>query len=139
MNFNEYKERKLNENKKIRKEYFKLKKNRELSYEIGKNIRKTRQAQHITQKSLAKLLGTHQPSVARVENGSQLPSILFLKKISDALRVTLNIGFGVQKRDAQISSEADDKIERIKPTSILEIQNPVTSNSKETLFNKTSV
>ena len=39
----------------------------------------------LTQAQLAELVGTRQPSIARLENGNSFPSLSFLKRIADAL------------------------------------------------------
>ena len=88
MTFKEYKKRKLLKNKTLRKEYLKLKRDRGLCYKIGNSIKIARHSKNMTQKELAKIINTHQPSVARVENGSQFPTIPFLIKIADALDTT---------------------------------------------------
>jgi transcriptional regulator with XRE-family HTH domain len=51
----------------------------------------------LTQSELAKLAGTSQPSIARLESGSYLnPSLAFLRRIGNALNAYPEIHF--QKR-----------------------------------------
>ena len=47
----------------------------------------------LTQKELADLVGTKQPSIARLESGSDLPRLSFLQRVVEALggRVTITI------------------------------------------------
>jgi transcriptional regulator with XRE-family HTH domain len=39
------------------------------------------------------MIGTHQPSIARLENGSSVPSLSFLERIANALdaRIELHV------------------------------------------------
>ena len=39
----------------------------------------------LTQKELADLVGTKQPSIARLESGSDLPRLSFLRRVVEAL------------------------------------------------------
>lgn len=72
-------------NEKIRKQYRKV----DLAYEVGKMVSEARIARNLTQANLAKLVGTKQPSIARIERGSYLPSLTFLEKIANALDTQL--------------------------------------------------
>ena len=47
----------------------------------------------ITQEQLAKKLGTKQSAIARLESGRANPSVLFLKKLAEALDSNLQIKF----------------------------------------------
>lgn len=80
MNLKEYKN-KLMQDPKFKKEYEKV----DLAFEISKMIIELRIKKGITQKKLAELLGTKQPSIARAENGVMLPSLSFLDSIAKAL------------------------------------------------------
>ena len=53
----------------------------------------------LTQEQLADLLGTKQPSIARIESGKSLPSLSFLKRVVEALDGRLVIT--IQSRTAQ--------------------------------------
>ena len=61
----------------------------DLGYEIAKMITDARIAKDMTQECLAKLAGTKQPSIARVEKGDSLPSLSFLQKIAKAFNTQL--------------------------------------------------
>ncbi len=61
----------------------------DLEYEIGKMITDARILTRMTQQKLAKLAGTKQPSIARLERGDTLPSLSFLRKIAEALGTQL--------------------------------------------------
>lgn len=84
MNISELKN-KLLKNPKFAEEYNKP----NLALEVGSLIINARIRRGITQKDLAKLVKTHQPSIARLENGSSLPSLRFLEKIAVALKAKL--------------------------------------------------
>jgi transcriptional regulator with XRE-family HTH domain len=45
----------------------------------------------LTQEQLAELVGTKQPSIARLESGQSAPRLSFLKKVVDALGGTLTV------------------------------------------------
>ncbi len=53
--------------------------------EIGLEILGARIEDNITQRKLASLIGTQQPSIARVERGAVSPTIAFLSKIAKAM------------------------------------------------------
>ena len=58
----------------------------------------------LTQKELADLVGTKQPSIARLESGNDLPRLSFLRRVVEALggRVTITI-----EADPETTSAAD--------------------------------
>jgi transcriptional regulator with XRE-family HTH domain len=39
------------------------------------------------------MVGTHQPSIARLENGSSIPSLSFLDRIAKALDARIEVNF----------------------------------------------
>lgn len=45
----------------------------------------------LTQAQLAAMVGTRQPSIARLENGSSVPSLSFLQRIADALDAKIEV------------------------------------------------
>jgi DNA-binding XRE family transcriptional regulator len=61
--------------------------------EPGYQIARLRIQRGLTQSQLAEMVGTHQPSIARLENGSRIPSLSFLGRIAKALdaRIELHI------------------------------------------------
>lgn len=61
----------------------------DLAFEIGTMVAELRIHAGITQKELAKKLNTKQPSIARLENGSYLPSLSFLYKIAKSFNTYL--------------------------------------------------
>ena len=53
--------------------------------EPGYQVARLRMLRGLTQAQLAEMVGTRQPSIARLENGSSTPSLSFLNKIAEAL------------------------------------------------------
>jgi transcriptional regulator with XRE-family HTH domain len=75
----------LLKDKELRDAYNKI----DIKYDIGKMVTDARIIRNITQKRLAEIVGTKQPSIARIERGSSLPSLSFLQKIAEALGTQL--------------------------------------------------
>lgn len=80
MKLQDYKKKAL-ENPSFKKEYERY----DLAFEIGQMVLEARLFKGVTQQKLAEKLGTQQPSIARLENGQNLPSLSFLEKIAKAL------------------------------------------------------
>ena len=59
--------------------------------EPGYQIARLRIQRGLTQAQLAEMVGTRQPSIARLENGSSVPSLSFLERIADGLDATVEI------------------------------------------------
>ncbi|MHB8934298.1 MAG: helix-turn-helix transcriptional regulator [Bellilinea sp.] len=59
--------------------------------EPGYQVARLRIQRGLTQTQLAEMIGTRQPSIARLENGSSLPSISFLNKIATALDAKIEV------------------------------------------------
>lgn len=66
-------------------------KNKDLAFYISQIILEARLSSGLSQKQLAKKIGTKQPAVARWENGSQIPSISSLNKIAECLTKKLRL------------------------------------------------
>ena len=62
-------------------------------YEIIQAIIDARQAQHITQKELAKRTGIPQAHISRIETGNYNPSLKMLKRVASGLNKELHIEF----------------------------------------------
>jgi len=88
VSFSEVKEKWL-EDPKFKKAYDDL----EPEYAIVRQIIKQRIALKMSQKDLAKKLGTGQSAVSRLESGTYNPTLSFLKKLSKALDSNLVISF----------------------------------------------
>ena len=59
--------------------------------EPGHQITRLRIEHGLTQAQLAELVGTKQPSIARLESGETLPSLSFLKRVARALNAHFEI------------------------------------------------
>ena len=57
--------------------------------EPGYQVARLRLIRGLTQAQLAEMVGTRQPSIARLENGTSAPSLSFLTKIAEALGVMI--------------------------------------------------
>lgn len=62
-----------------------------LELEAGYQVARLRILRGLTQAQLAEMVGTRQPSIARLENGSSVPSLSFLERIAEALDATVEI------------------------------------------------
>ena len=62
-----------------------------LAFEAGYQIARLRLLRGMTQAELADIVGTRQPSIARLENGSSMPSLSFLERIAEALDAEVEI------------------------------------------------
>ena len=62
-----------------------------LELEAGYQIARLRLLRGMTQAELADMVGTRQPSIARLENGSSMPSLSFLERIAEALDAEVEI------------------------------------------------
>ncbi len=59
--------------------------------EPGYQIARLRILKGLTQAQLAERVGTRQPSIARLENGTSVPSLSFLQKIASALDARIEV------------------------------------------------
>ena len=59
--------------------------------EPGYQVARLRIQRGLTQTQLAEMVGTRQPSIARLENGSSTPSLSFLNKIAVALNAKIEV------------------------------------------------
>lgn len=73
--------------------FVKAQKELSLPAELAKQVMTLRQARGLTQKQLAKRIGTKQSGISRLENidDSKPPSLRFLLRIADALNATWKI------------------------------------------------
>lgn len=84
MNHSEFR-KKLLGREEFRKEYEKL----DLAFEISKMLIRARIIKGLTQEQLADLIKTKQSGIARLENGTNLPSLRLLEKIAKAYKTDL--------------------------------------------------
>lgn len=68
------------------------------SLEPGYQVARLRMQHGLTQAQLAELVGTRQPSIARLENGTSAPSLSFLNKIAAALNAKIEVRFVAEPR-----------------------------------------
>lgn len=59
--------------------------------EPGYQIARLRIARGLTQAQLAELVGTRQPSIARIESGKSLPSLSFLERVAGVLNARVEV------------------------------------------------
>lgn len=59
--------------------------------EPGYQVARLRILRGLTQSQLAEMVGTRQPSIARLENGSSIPSLSFLNKVASALNAKIEL------------------------------------------------
>jgi DNA-binding XRE family transcriptional regulator len=59
--------------------------------EPGYQIARLRIQRGMTQAQLADLVGTCQPSIARLENGNSVPSLSFLQRIAEVLDARIEV------------------------------------------------
>jgi predicted transcriptional regulator len=65
--------------------------NNSIEYQVVREIIKTRHELNLTQEQLAKLVGTKQSNISRLENGESNPTIEFLSKVAQAMGKNLEI------------------------------------------------
>ncbi len=79
----------LKTNENFRKEYDAL----TPEFEIVKAIIESRRAKCLTQKQLAERTGINQADISKIERGSANPSIKTLKRLAEAMDMTVHIEF----------------------------------------------
>jgi len=69
--------------------------------EPGYQVARLRIKLGLTQTQLAEMVGTKQPSIARLENGEGSPSLSFLEKVAEALGAEVKVSL-LPKRSAHV-------------------------------------
>ncbi|MBI5542434.1 MAG: helix-turn-helix transcriptional regulator [Deltaproteobacteria bacterium] len=59
--------------------------------QLARKVRSARQARGLSQASLARMVGTKQPAIARLERGHVLPRLDLLERIAKALGAHLHV------------------------------------------------
>ena len=75
---------------------------KDLQFQIGKEVELARAFKNMTQKELAAKIDTQQTSISRLESGSSLPSLSFLRKIAiafDTYLVPPRFGFMIESEN----------------------------------------
>lgn len=106
MKFKDYEKKIRESNKEYKKKI--LDQNQNFDFEVSFLITEARIKGGYTQKQLAKLMGTHQPSIARIEGGENLPTLSFLKKLANAVGAILippKFSFEDQTQDYTVESQ----------------------------------
>ncbi len=62
-------------------------------YEVVQRVIRQRTLRKMSQKELARRVGTQQSAISRLESGSANPSLLFLHKVATALGTKLDVSF----------------------------------------------
>ena len=70
-------------------------------------VAQLRMLRGLTQKQLAKLVGTRQPSIARLESGKREPRLSFLRKVAKALGARLEIRLVPEEEDAHVDHQSN--------------------------------
>jgi transcriptional regulator with XRE-family HTH domain len=78
--------------------------------EPGYQVARLRIKLGITQAQLAEIVGTKQPSIARLENGDSSPSLSFLEKVAEALGAEVKVHL-VLKTPVQVIREGSGATE----------------------------
>lgn len=87
IDFKEYKKRLFKKDPELKQAYDDL----EPEYEIIRAVIRQRIKHGLTQKQLAKKIGSGQAVISRLEQGNYNPSVKFLKKVARALNAKLKI------------------------------------------------
>lgn len=61
----------------------------DIPFQVGKMLVQARVLRGVTQQDLADLAETKQSGISRIESGTNMPSLSFLKKLVDAMGMTL--------------------------------------------------
>lgn len=104
MDFNEYKQRALEESVELRKEYDAL----QPEYEIIEKLINARIEANLTQKELAKKCGLKQSNISRLESGKANPTLKFLKKLADSLDCDLVVEFRKREPATETCKEMNE-------------------------------
>ncbi len=72
-------------------EFRKIYEETELEFQIAKAVIEARINRGLSQKDLAEKLHTKQSVISRVENAKTTPSLSFLKRLAEALNVSLQV------------------------------------------------
>lgn len=82
-----------------------------LELELGARVRELRTAAGLSQSQLARLVGTRQPNIARLEAGSGMPRLGTLQRIADALGVDFAVSLRpTPRRRRSVTRTASDTV-----------------------------
>lgn len=75
------------------KHFLKAAKKVDYEYQLAKSLIELRLKRKLSQKALARKIGSKQPVISRIETASVKPSISLLERIADALDAQLEVRF----------------------------------------------
>ncbi len=81
---------------------------------IGKNIKRIREAKGMTAKEVISSVGMGAPMYSRIENGVNEPSLTTLEKIAKSLGVKLSDFFDTDDKLADVNSMDKSLMEKVK-------------------------
>jgi transcriptional regulator with XRE-family HTH domain len=76
-----------------------------LALDVGEKVRDAREAARLSQRELASRMGTSQAAVARLEAGGVGATLTTLQRVSDALKLTIDVELRPQARPPSRSTE----------------------------------
>lgn len=85
---------------------------RDIGFQVGMVVEHARTIKCMTQAEFAARIGSTQAVIARIESGSKIPSLLFLKRIADAFDTHIippKFGF-MEEFDAKVKSRKSDLV-----------------------------
>jgi transcriptional regulator with XRE-family HTH domain len=95
------------------------------------NMRKYRKKAHFTQEKLAELCGTDPCYIGQIENCRRFPSLSYIEKIADALKVLPHLLFFDENRLPAEAGNAKNRKKDLKDTLISRISKEIDSIVEE--------
>lgn len=89
VDFDDYFNKQIENDKEFKKSWNEYK----LEFEAMRAVARARAYNNLTQKELAELSGIDQAEISKIEKGTRNPSINLLKRIAEAMNMTLRIDF----------------------------------------------
>lgn len=129
MELNKLKENLIKNNKKFRKEYLKD----DLAFGISRLVSNLRAYEEIDQTKLARLVGTKQSGISRLERGNTLPSLSFVQKIATKLNYKIQISFISNKTGSIFNTDGSVNIPQVE-IGIIKQRNRILNSNSQTIF-----
>jgi transcriptional regulator with XRE-family HTH domain len=111
----EFRKKMIKENPSFKDAIDKVKK--DIKFQTGQELLKARLIKGMTQAELAKKIGTKQPSIAKIENGTVAPSLKFLDKIAKlwgAYLLPPRFSFTIEGNEAEGGITVSDYSEKVR-------------------------
>ena len=83
-------------------------------FELGMRVRELREAAGLSQSRLARLVGTSQPNIARLEAGGGMPRIETLQRVGEALGMELHVAFRPSAKRRAVTGFAVEAIHSLR-------------------------